>query len=44
MATFSQFKSKYIVEMRGGSKKQVGQEGTRNIVKKLLGQNVTPVL
>ena len=42
MATFSQFKSKYIVEMRGGSKKQVGQEGTRNIVKKLLGQNVTP--
>ena len=42
MATFSQFKSKYIVERRGGSKKQVGQEGTRNIVKKLLGQNVTP--
>ena len=42
MATFSQFKSKYIVERRGGSKKNVGQEGTRNIVKKLLGQNVTP--
>ena len=42
MATFSQFKSKYIVERRGGSKTQVGQEGTRNIVKKLLGQNVTP--
>jgi len=42
MATFSQFKSKYIVERRGGSKKNVGQEGTKNIVKKLLGQNVTP--
>ena len=42
MATFSQFKSKYIVERRGGSKKNVGQEGTKNIVKKLLGTNVTP--
>ena len=34
MATFSQFKTKYIVEKRGGSKKQFGQEGTRNIDKK----------
>ena len=42
MTTLSQFKSKCIVEVRGGSKKNVGQEGTRNIVKKLLGQNVTP--
>ena len=42
MATFSQFKSKYIVEKRGGSKKQVGQEGTRNIVKKLFGKDNIP--
>ena len=42
MATFSQFKSKYIVEKRGGSKKNVGQEGTRNIVKKLFGKNNIP--
>ena len=42
MATFSQFKSKYIVERRGGSKKNVGQEGTRNIVKKLFGKNNIP--
>ena len=34
MTTLSQFKSKYIVEGRGGSKKNVGQEGTRNIDKK----------
>tara|TARA_B100001057_G_scaffold322408_1_gene322640 strand:- start:761 stop:1966 length:1206 start_codon:yes stop_codon:yes gene_type:complete len=33
-ATFSQFKSKCILEVRGGSKKNVGQEGTRNIDKK----------
>ena len=42
MATFSQFKSKYIVEKRGGSKKNVGQEGTRNIVKKFFGKNNIP--
>lgn len=42
MATFSQFKTKYIVEKRGGSKKNVGQEGTRNIVKKLFGKNNIP--
>ena len=42
MATFSQVKSKYIVEKRGGSKKNVGQEGTRNIVKKLFGKNNIP--
>ena len=36
MATLSQFrkKSKYVVEGRGGSKKNVGEEGTRNIDKK----------
>ena len=39
MTTLSQFKSKCIVEVRGGSKKQVGQEGTRNIVKKTFGKD-----
>ena len=39
MATFSQFKSKYIIERRS---KNVGDEGTKNIVKKLLGKDATP--
>ena len=40
MATFSQFKSKYITE--SGSKKNVGQEGTRNIAKKTFGKDAIP--
>ena len=42
MATLSQFrkKSKYIIE--SGSKKNVGQEGTRNIVKKTFGKDAIP--
>lgn len=42
MATLSQFrkKSKYITE--SGSKKNVGQEGTRNIVKKTFGKYAIP--
>ena len=42
MATLSQFrkKSKYVTE--SGSKKNVGQEGTRNIVKKTFGKYATP--
>ena len=39
MATFSQFKSKYIIERRS---KNVGDEGTKNIVKKLLGRDAIP--
>ena len=39
MATFSQFKSKYIIERRS---KNVGDEGTKNIVKKLLGKDAIP--
>ena len=39
MATFSQFTSKYIIERRS---KNVGDEGTKNIVKKLLGKDATP--
>ena len=39
MPTLSQFKSKYIIERRS---KNVGDEGTKNIVKKLLGNNSTP--
>lgn len=39
MPTLSQFKSKYIIERRS---KNVGDEGTKNIVKKLLGSNATP--
>ena len=41
MATLSQFrkKSKYVVEGRGGSKKNVGDEGTRNIVRKTFGKD-----
>ena len=39
MATFSQFKSKYITERRS---KNIGDEGTRNIVKKLLGKDAIP--
>ena len=39
MATFSQFKSKYITERRS---KNIGDEGTKNIVKKLLGQDAIP--
>ena len=39
MPTLSQFKSKYIIERRS---KNVGDEGTKNIVKKLLGNNATP--
>ena len=37
MATFSQFKSKYIIERRS---KNVGDEGTKNIVKKLLEKTI----
>ena len=40
MPTLSQFKSKYITE--SGSKKNVGQQGTRNIVKKTFGQDAIP--
>ena len=40
MATFSQFKSKYITE--SGSKKNVGQRGTKNIVKKSFGKDAIP--
>ncbi len=42
MATLSQFrkKSKYITE--SGSKKNVGQDGTRNIVKKTFGKYAIP--
>ena len=40
MAPFSQFKSKYITE--SGSKKNVGQEGTRNIAKKTFGKDAIP--
>ena len=39
MATFSQFKSKYITERRS---KNIGDEGTKNIVKKLLGKDAIP--
>ena len=39
MATFSQFKSKYITERRS---KNIGDEGTKNIVKKLLGKEAIP--
>ena len=39
MPTLSQFKSKYIIERRS---KNVGDEGTKNIVKKLLGKHATP--
>ena len=39
MPTLSQFKSKYIIERRS---KNVGDEGTKNIVKKLLGKDATP--
>ena len=39
MATFSQFKSKYITERRS---KNIGDEGTKNIVKKLLGKDAVP--
>ena len=39
MPTLSQFKSKYITERRS---KNIGDEGTKNIVKKLLGQNAIP--
>ena len=39
MATFSQFKSKYITERRS---KNIGDEGTKNIVKKLLGKDDIP--
>ena len=39
MATFSQFKSKYITERRT---KNIGDEGTKNIVKKLLGKDAIP--
>ena len=39
MATFSQFTSKYIIERRS---KNVGDEGTKNIVKKLLGRDAIP--
>ena len=39
MPTLSQFKSKYITERRS---KNIGDEGTKNIVKKLLGQDAIP--
>lgn len=39
MPTLSQFKSKYIIERRS---KNVGDEGTKNIVKKLLGKDAIP--
>ena len=39
MATFSQFKSKYITERRS---KNIGDEGTKNIVKKLFGKDAIP--
>lgn len=39
MPTLSQFKSKYIIERRS---KNIGDDGTKNIVKKLLGSNATP--
>ena len=39
MATFSQFKSKYITERKS---KNIGDEGTKNIVKKLLGKDAIP--
>ena len=39
MPTLSQFKSKYITERRS---KNIGDEGTKNIVKKFLGQDAIP--
>ena len=39
MPTLSQFKSKYITERRS---KNIGDEGTKNIVKKLLGKDAIP--
>ena len=39
MATFSQFNKKYITERRS---KNIGDEGTKNIVKKLLGKYSIP--
>ena len=39
MATFSQFNKKYITERRS---KNIGDEGTKKIVKKLLGKYSTP--
>ena len=39
MATFNQFKSKYITERRS---KNIGDEGTKNIVKKVFGKDAIP--